>query len=158
MTNKTVTMPLELAERWARMAEVFDDGGDGADPETARTMAQEIRQVIAAPVAERQEPVPMYPRCTILKECNARSSASTECKALPPAPVAVVLDDVEWIRKAARKWFYESFDDDLLEKMQAAKLIAQAEGFSISVMAELELAMEEAYRNACLDKVKELNQ
>ena len=59
----------------------------------------------------------------------------------------------DWIRSAARKWFYESFDDELLQKMQDAKLIAQAEGFSISVMAELELAMEEAY----CDKVKELN-
>jgi hypothetical protein len=46
----------ELAERWTKMAEVFDDGGDGADPETARTLAQEIRALLAAPVVERQEP------------------------------------------------------------------------------------------------------
>jgi hypothetical protein len=53
----------------------------------------------------------------------------------------------EAIRKAAKKWFYQSFDDDLLEKMQKHGLIAQAEGFSISVMAELELEMEEAFRS-----------
>jgi hypothetical protein len=51
----------------------------------------------------------------------------------------------EVIRAAAKKWFYESFDCDLLEKMQKAGLIAQAEGFSISVMAELELEMESAF-------------
>ena len=48
------------------------------------------------------------------------------------------------IRYATKKWFYESFDDELLEKMQNHGLIAQAEGFSISVMAELELEMESA--------------
>ena len=48
------------------------------------------------------------------------------------------------MRYAAKKWFYESFDDELLEKMQSHGLIAQAEGFSISVMAELELEMESA--------------
>lgn len=51
----------------------------------------------------------------------------------------------ELIRKAARKWFYESFDCDLLAQMQAKGLIAQAEGFSVSVMAELELEMERAF-------------
>jgi hypothetical protein len=48
------------------------------------------------------------------------------------------------IRYAAKKWFYESFDDELLEHMQIHGLIAQAEGFSISVMADLELEMEMA--------------
>lgn len=51
----------------------------------------------------------------------------------------------EVIRAAAKKWFYESFDCDLLEKMEKAGLIAQAEGFSVSVMAELELEMESAF-------------
>jgi len=51
----------------------------------------------------------------------------------------------ELIRKAARKWFYESFDCDLLAQMQAKGLIAQAEGFSVSVMAELELERERAF-------------
>lgn len=54
----------------------------------------------------------------------------------------------ELIRAAAKKWFYESFDCDLLEKMEEAGLIAQAEGFSISVMAELELEMESAFSAA----------
>ena len=51
----------------------------------------------------------------------------------------------ELIRKAARKWFYESFDCDLLAQMQEKGLIDQAEGFSVSVMAELELEMENAF-------------
>lgn len=53
----------------------------------------------------------------------------------------------EVIRAAAKKWFYESFDCDLLERMERAGLIAQAEGFSISVMAELELEMESAFQS-----------
>lgn len=65
----------------------------------------------------------------------------------------------EVIRAAAKKWFYESFDCDLLEKMEKAGLIAQAEGFSISVMADLELDMEAAFdrvtaeRDAALAKL-----
>lgn len=54
----------------------------------------------------------------------------------------------EEIRAAAKKWFYQSFDCDPLEKMEKAGLIAQAEGFSISVMAELELEMESAFSAA----------
>ena len=46
---------------------------------------------------------------------------------------------------AAKKWFYESFDDDLMEKMEKAGLIAQAEGFSISVIATLQLDIEQAF-------------
>jgi hypothetical protein len=46
---------------------------------------------------------------------------------------------------AAKKWFYESFDDDLLEKMEKADVIAQAEGFSISVIATLQLEIEQAF-------------
>lgn len=38
---------------------------------------------------------------------------------------------------AAKKWFYETFEDELLEEMARHKLIAQAEGFSISCIAEL---------------------
>lgn len=51
------------------------------------------------------------------------------------------------IRAAAKKWFYQSFDCDLLEQMQKCGLIAQAEGFSVSVMAELELEMESAFQS-----------
>jgi len=49
---------------------------------------------------------------------------------------------------AAKKWFYESFDDDLLENMQKAGVIAQAEGFSISVIATLQLEIEQAFDGA----------
>lgn len=48
------------------------------------------------------------------------------------------------VGRAARKWFYESFDGDLLELMQKAGLIAQAEGFSLSVIATLQLDVESA--------------
>lgn len=64
------------------------------------------------------------------------------------------------IKAAAKKWFYESFDCDLLEKMEKAGLIAQAEGFSISVMADLELDMADAFdrvtaeRDAALALIK----
>jgi hypothetical protein len=47
----------EQLSRWVRMAEVFDDGGDGADPESARTLAQEMRALLALPVVDRQEPI-----------------------------------------------------------------------------------------------------
>lgn len=44
--------------------------------------------------------------------------------------------------QAMKKWFYESFDDDLLDQMEKHKLIAQAEGFSVSTVAEIELEIE----------------
>ncbi|MHA6128856.1 hypothetical protein ACX3YD_22175 [Pseudomonas fluorescens group sp. PF-1] len=48
------------------------------------------------------------------------------------------------VGRAAKKWFYESFDDELLELMQKAGLIEQAEGFSLSVIATLQLDVETA--------------
>lgn len=45
---------------------------------------------------------------------------------------------------AAKKWFYESFEDELLADMQKAGLIRQAEGFSISIIATLQLDIEQA--------------
>ena len=44
--------------------------------------------------------------------------------------------------KAATKWFYETFDDDLLEQMEKHGLISQAEGFSTSAIADLQVAIE----------------
>lgn len=49
--------------------------------------------------------------------------------------------------KAAKRWFYSTFDDDLLKQMEKYKLIDQAEGFSISTIAELQLHIEEAIFN-----------
>ena len=45
---------------------------------------------------------------------------------------------------AAKRWFYEAFEDDLLENMQEAGLIAQAEGFSLSCIGELQAHIESA--------------
>tara|TARA_R110000850_G_scaffold165803_3_gene290851 strand:- start:2484 stop:2933 length:450 start_codon:yes stop_codon:yes gene_type:complete len=47
--------------------------------------------------------------------------------------------------KLAKKWFYESFDDDLLQSMEREGLI-QAEGFSMSVIATLELDIEDEFK------------
>jgi len=43
---------------------------------------------------------------------------------------------------AMRKWFYETFDDGLLSQMERHKLIAQAEGFSLSILAEISVEIE----------------
>jgi hypothetical protein len=43
---------------------------------------------------------------------------------------------------AMKKWFYESFDGDLLHDMESHGLIAQAEGFSITLIATIELDIE----------------
>lgn len=48
------------------------------------------------------------------------------------------------VTAAAKKWFYESFEDELLEKMEKAGLI-QAEGFSIATIATLQLDIEQAF-------------
>jgi hypothetical protein len=44
---------------------------------------------------------------------------------------------------AMKKWFYESFDDDLLEQMEKCNLIYQAEGFSVSLLAEIENELDD---------------
>jgi hypothetical protein len=44
--------------------------------------------------------------------------------------------------RAMKKWFYESFDDDVLAKMEEHGIIAQAEGFSISLLATIEVEIE----------------
>ena len=48
---------------------------------------------------------------------------------------------------AAKKWFYSAFEDDLLAEMERHGLIAQAEGFSLSCIAELSTAIETAITN-----------
>lgn len=53
-----------------------------------------------------------------------------------------VLETTKKASKAALKWFYETFDDDLLEKMEEKGLISQAEGFSTSAVAELQATIE----------------
>lgn len=45
---------------------------------------------------------------------------------------------------ASKKWFYEAFEDELLEQMQKAGLIDQAEGFSAGIIATLQLDLEQA--------------
>lgn len=50
MTDKQSTVVVSRAEieRLARKAEVFDDGTDGADAESARSVAQDLRALLAA--------------------------------------------------------------------------------------------------------------
>ncbi|MCF5371989.1 hypothetical protein [Pseudomonas syringae] len=50
------------------------------------------------------------------------------------------------VLKTAKKWFYSEFEDDLLQQMQDHRLIAQAEGFSISMIASLELEIESGFQ------------
>lgn len=96
MTNKTVTMPLELAERIL-----------ANDPTAEHDAMLELRALIAAPAVERQEPVavpvawmrfdddqraiftrskrsnasePLYPHPTAYRHADTS----------PPAPVAVI--------------------------------------------------------------------
>ncbi|RKQ61198.1 hypothetical protein C8E02_0965 [Vogesella indigofera] len=48
------------------------------------------------------------------------------------------------MKSAMRKWFYEEFEDELLANMEAAGLIAQAEGYSISMLASMEVEIDAA--------------
>jgi len=68
-----------------------------------------------------------------------------ECKA------TIAKEAIEKAKKislnAAKKWFYESFEDDLLQDMERSKLIAQAEGFSLSCIAELQAHIEGDLQN-----------
>lgn len=51
----------------------------------------------------------------------------------------------EQVKALFKRWFYQAFDTDLLEKMEKHKLIAQAEGFSTTIMIDMELDIEEAF-------------
>jgi hypothetical protein len=117
--DKTVTMSRELAE------EIFGELPDWNTPAGTKLSALLVAKSSAAtcghcnasttdicnqngcgylesgngaPVVERQ-PEPLYPRCTILNECNVGASGSTQCNTSPPAPVAVVLPDLSVIRE-----------------------------------------------------------
>lgn len=50
MTNKTITLAREQLEQMLSRAEVFDDGGDGADAESARSLAVMLRAALTDPV------------------------------------------------------------------------------------------------------------
>ena len=146
----------EQIDRWAKMAEVFDDGGDGADPETARTLAQEIHQALTAPVVERQEPVAWIKPdvaatlrgdecCYAFGEQNPKGTL-IPLYASPPAPLAavpalweVLVRDEPGNPESTCEYVYVSsaIERDALLRRGGA-----------SVFAEY----------ACLDKVKELNQ
>lgn len=89
----------EQLERWQKTALQW-----GID-----SIGVEIMHALAAPVVERQ-PVVMYPRCTILKECSVRTSSSTECKASPLAPVA---DDLVRLLTRARIYARGEFRDEI---------------------------------------------
>lgn len=50
-----VSVPRELLERLAKKAEVFDDGSDGADAESARSVAETLRALLSTRQAEEGE-------------------------------------------------------------------------------------------------------
>lgn len=52
------------------------------------------------------------------------------------------------VNSVAKQWFYEEFEDDLLEKMERHGLIAQAEGYSLSMIAELQATLEPCFEGA----------
>lgn len=54
MKNEMVRVSREVLERMAQRAKVFDDGSDGADAESAISVAGMIRAILAQPVAEHQ--------------------------------------------------------------------------------------------------------
>jgi len=60
----------------------------------------------------------------------------------PASPPVNLL--VEALKKSMRKWFYEEFEDSLLERMEKAGFIASAEGYSTSMLVSLEVEIEAA--------------
>ena len=73
----------------------------------------------------------------LLNKLSALASPAAD-----PDPFPSVVPEV--IIRAAKRWFYEEFEDDLLEQMEQKGLIAQAEGFSLGILASLEVAINEA--------------
>lgn len=48
------------------------------------------------------------------------------------------------IERAAHCWFNDTFDADMLRKMEAAGIIAQAQGFAAACIATIQAEMEAA--------------
>lgn len=131
--DKTVTMSRELVQRWVDNTDFFEDlrGKSMTEINEAKKedekITEELRAILAAPVVERQ-PEPLYPRCTILNECNVGASGSTQCNTSPPAPVAVPVEIHQQLIEMRQQYERANF-------VSLGKLL-----------------------NACLDKVKGLNQ
>lgn len=164
MTN-TLTISREQLDRWAQMAEVFDDGGDGADPETAHTLAQELRVILSAPAVERQEEWAYCPECGC-KDMHHEQGEHKQCancyqewfsdidysevvrgnleklKASPPAPVAVVDENSEF-----EKW----------AKTQSEINDLRIDEIGLYYNLKTGIAHDAWQARACLDKVKEMN-
>lgn len=51
---------------------------------------------------------------------------------------------LELQKAAVLRWFYEEFDDEKLQEMEDAGIIAQAEGFSLTCVVQLKMDMDEA--------------
>lgn len=58
---------------------------------------------------------------------------------------------IQLAKKAANKWFYGTFDDELLQRMEDMNLIVQAEGFSISALSELMYEIEYTFQEGCTE-------
>lgn len=161
MTNKTVTMPLELAERLSHVLYMHDAENTEA--------ASELDSLIAAPAVERQvEPVTMDGKTTIreyaantidekfigddwtkgYEECKRRihTMLMQPINTSPPAPVAVVLPDY--------------WQDQLLAEMERRFDLRKHIDDDHMVNDDTQIGVEFArdWIAACLDKVKELNQ
>ena len=76
MTNKTITLSREHLEQMLSRAEVFDDGGDGADAESARSLAVMLRAALAEPVpaagnwaidTTAGRPILVYQGCSVIE-------------------------------------------------------------------------------------------
>lgn len=51
-------------------------------------------------------------------------------------------ETVKKIQEVSKKWFEENFDDIFLEQMEDADLIANAEGYKTSMIADLMVDIE----------------
>lgn len=153
MTNdKTVTMSRDLAERL-----------DSPHSSVRNAALESLRRIISAPVVERQEwggpfgvgygaADPLYPRCTILEDCNVGASGSTQCNTSQPAPVAVALP-IDIKQRLNDVWLFL----DGQAELNGCVFGEKPEGrHQFWWRKELRSVVEDL--NACLDKVKELNQ
>jgi hypothetical protein len=175
MTNdKTVTMPLELAEDFASYAEsgkvaepkmveqlrALLEKSDDADKVNNRQMG--LMQFVdknAAPVVERQEPVPVYQSSwtgdgggrwiDVDKEnyehfSKRQNHITRTLYTSPPAPVAVSL------------WYIRVPDEPENPESPCEYFYAGSEWHRDQLLGKKGASIANEY--ACLDKVKELNQ
>jgi hypothetical protein len=152
MTNKTVTMSRELAEKLA--LPVID--GEKLLPDRFQARA-ELASLLAAPVVERQEPVAEvdrlyqgYLKWTAWGQLESpRLPDGTKLYTSPPAPVAA--DELQAIQDRHEAWMGG------VENGKASVAVVLPERRDNYPDTNAEWYQAHGW-NACLDKVKELNQ